>query len=443
MQLAGFAALFFTASLLSLGQGAVTSLIIQKGAAYGFSEIFLGAVISVGYAGFIAGNYLMRYLLRRVAYIRAFAVCAAAVAVFALALPVLPEKAAWLALRFLHGLFFSSATIICEGWVSSKTARENRSRVLGMYMTVSYISYGLSQYALLIESPAFAFSAAAACMMLSLVPVCLTRFPEPQQPDAGGGGVSLSLVDVYRIAPVAFVGQFGVGILTSGGWLFVRYAESLELDAEGVALMSGLFFSSGFVLQVPMGWLSDRAGDRRDVISGVAGLSAVFAFALFWGDLLPFFAIAAMTLVFGALFNTLFALNVAYGQDFVQREKAPEYSGRLFQSYAVGALLGPVVIGWLMEVFSPAWLFLVCGAVLCAMTAAAATTRLMPKLRPAKSEQHQLQTPLLPAEQREVYNAADIGPPEPETEDGDDDNGDSSGDGNSGDKDNSNPPENK
>ena len=423
-QLAGFTALFLTTALLSLGQGAVTSLTIQKGALFGFSETFLGLVISVGYAGFFVGNYLMRYLLRRVSYIRAFAVCAAALGVLALAMPVFAVPGAWLALRFLHGLFFSAATITCEGWVNSKVGRDNRSSTLGAYMTVNYIAYGISQYALLIEQPEVAFSVSAACLMLSLIPVCLTRFAEPQYASAQDGGKSLSLTDVYRIAPVAFVGQFGMGITTGAGWLFVRYAESLSLSEGGVALMAALFFSSGFVLQVPVGWLSDRARDRRDVISIAAGISAVAAIVLFWGDLLPFFWLAVLLLIFASVCPTLFALNIAYGQDFTPREKSSEYSGGLFQAYSAGALIGPVATGVLMDAFSPAWLFLLSGVILAMMTAAAATARLMPKMRPVKTEQHRIQTPMqLPGGEREVYSVADVGPQLPDSEEGDDESG--------------------
>ncbi|MGI9337914.1 MAG: MFS transporter [Gammaproteobacteria bacterium] len=414
-QLAGFAALFMTTALLSLGQGAVTSLTIQKGALFGFSDTFLGLVISVGYAGFFVGIYLMRYLLRRVSYIRAFAVCAAALGVFALAMPVFAVPGGWLVLRFLYGLFFSAATVTCEGWVNSKVGRGERSRVLGMYMTVNYLAYGMSQYALLIEQPSVAFSASAACLMLSLIPVCLTRFAEPQYASASaGGGKPLSLMDVYRIAPVAFVGQFGMGITTSAGWLFVRYVESLPLSEGGVALMAALFFSSGFVLQVPVGWLSDRARDRRDVISAAAGISAIVSFILFFGNYLPFYLLATLLLVFGSVSPTLFALNIAYGQDFAPREKAAEYSGGLFQSYSAGALIGPVAAGALMELFSPAWLFLMMAVVLIIMTASAATARLMPKIRPAKTEQHRIQTPMQLSGEGEVYSVADIGPQLPD-----------------------------
>lgn len=414
-QIAGFAALFMTTAFLSLGQGAVTSATVQKGALFGFSETFLGLVISVGYAGFFVGNYLMRYLLRRVSYIRAFAVCAAMMGVVALAMPVFALPGLWLALRFLHGLFFSAATVTCEGWINSKVGRDNRSKVLGAYMTVNYLAYGMSQYALLIEQPAVAFSASAACLMLSLIPVCLTRFAEPQYASAeASGGKTLSLTDVYRIAPVAFVGQFGMGITNGAGWLFVRYAESLPLSEGGVALMAALFFSSGFLLQVPVGWLSDRARDRRDVISAAAGISAVVCIILFFGDLLPFYLLAALLLVFGSVSPTLFALNIAYGQDFTQREKTLEYSGGLFQAYSAGALIGPVAAGVLMDWFSPAWLFLIMGVVLLLMTASAATSRLMPKIRPAKTEQHRIQTPVQLSGGGEVYSVADIGPQLPD-----------------------------
>ena len=347
-------------------------------------------------------------------YIRTYAVCAAMISIVTLMLPIFPSQWGWLILRFFHGVFFSTAVIICEGWLNSKIDKENRSRMFGSYMTVNYICYGISQYILTVgaQTPYLAYSLSAICLIMSLLPMCLTRFPEPQLPAVSKDGGGLSLRDAYRIAPITFIGQFFIGVLTSSSWLFVRYAEKSGFDSADTALLAALFFSSGFAFQVPIGWLSDRSSDRRNIIISVYGVSCLLAVLIFFGAYLPFGILAVLIFLFGATSATLFALNVAYGQDFVEKESAAEYSGRIFLAYAFGALIGPIVAGIVMDIFFPAWLFGFMAIILIVAGVFTFTDRFMPRFKPAKTERFQTLSPHLAThtmgEEEEVYGVGDI-----------------------------------
>ena len=139
------------------------------------------------------------------------------------------------------------------------------------------------------------------------------------------------------------IGQVLVGVVVSSGWLFVRFAQKSGFDTADTAFLAALFFSSGFILQFPIGWLSDRSSDRRNIIIVVSIISAILAVFILLGAYLPFGILATLIFLFGSISATLFALNIAYGQDFVEQEKSAEYGGRLFIGYAAGALLGPLI----------------------------------------------------------------------------------------------------
>ena len=59
-QFSHFIALMGTAAFLSLGHGALATLIIQQGALLSFSESFLGLLTSASYAGFFVGSFIIR-----------------------------------------------------------------------------------------------------------------------------------------------------------------------------------------------------------------------------------------------------------------------------------------------------------------------------------------------------------------------------------------------
>lgn len=414
-QFSGIAALTATNGLLQAGHGALGSLVVQQGGRLEFSETMLGAMISATYLGFLASNILLRRWLPRISFIRTFAVCASMMASLALLLPLFPSAAGWLALRFLHGLFLCIAVAVCDGWLNTNATSENRSKLMGAFMTVNYLSFGAGQYVLVIgeQTPAHAFMVAAFFLALCLAPMCLTRFPEPQPP--AGESDSIRWRDAYAIAPVAFLGQFGFGVFTGSSFLFISYVKGLGVSAEQQSLLAALFFGCGFLLQYPAGWLADKISDRRDMIMAAAAISAAAAGLLGLGRLLSYPVLAALIVVLGAVSSNLFALNIAYGQDFVERGKSALYSGVLLRVYASGALIGPPAAGFLMGAFSPNMLFVFSAAVFVGITVLAATGRIMPRYRPANPEQFRAMSPLTTAAVEETdYTAVDIGPDLPE-----------------------------
>ena len=414
-QIATIIALLASSAFISFGHGALSALLLNLGGSlYQFSDVFLGALVSVMYFGFIVGNYVLRYLLPRVSYIRTFSVCAALTTVGAMLLPVLPTAAAWIILRFVHGLFFSTSVVICDGWLNASTKTEVRSRLMSVYMIFNYVAFGLSQYILLVGDAlaGVSFSVAAMFVVFSLVPICLTRFPEPQSGGGGGGEPVMSLRKAYQIAPIAMVGQFAVGLINGASWLFVRYAEAVTSSVDQVSNLSALFFGSGFLMQYPIGWLSDRVKDRRTVISAIYAITTVLAVVLFFGGDLSYFVLVVFVLLFGSISVTSYALNIAYGQDFVEAGQSAEYSSRIFQSYALGALVGPALAGALMEYITVFWLFVVIACAAVAMTVLSFTEIVMPRLKPSRGATFKAAFTPVPtiADEGESYSELDVGP---------------------------------
>ena len=200
--------------------------------------------------------------------------------------------------RFLWRIFCATV-VICDGWLNNNATRENRSKLLGMFMTVSYLSYGAGQFILLLgeERPINAFVVSAICMALCMLPICLTRLPEPQPPPRDTA--EMRWRDAYRVAPVAFLGQFSFGVYTGATFLFISYLEDLEVAPGQRATLAAMFFGFGFLMQIPVGWLADRVRDRRDIIIGVGVLSAICAAALGLGDILPYTVLAILIMLLG------------------------------------------------------------------------------------------------------------------------------------------------
>ena len=106
----------------------------------------------------------------------------------------------------------------------------------------------------------------------SLIPVTLSPRDAPQAFEP----VKLRMRDVWKVSPLAFATCFVIG-LTNSSYRTIGpiYATKVGLDTTGVAFFITAGIVGGAVLQLPIGWLSDRM-DRRNVLA-LATLGAVAA----------------------------------------------------------------------------------------------------------------------------------------------------------------------
>jgi MFS family permease len=101
--------------------------------------------------------------------------------------------------------------------------------------------------------------------------------------------------------------------------------------------------------------------DRRKLIFGAAALGTASS-TLGWiygGDLWPLMAAAFLA---GGVTTPLYALFLAYTNDFLSTEDMPAASGGLVFTFGLGAIAGPLITGWAMEGFGPFAFWLVLAA---------------------------------------------------------------------------------
>jgi len=105
------------------------------------------------------------------------------------------------------------------------------------------------------------------------------------------------------------------------------------------------------LLQYLSGWLSDQM-DRRKLICGASGIGMAFcAFGWVMGGSVSFLLVSAFFA--GGVTTPPYALFLAYTNDSLATEDMPAASGELVFTVGLGAILGPLVTGWAMQIFGP------------------------------------------------------------------------------------------
>jgi len=365
--LSGVWALLVGIVLIMLGNGMHFTLIGLRGGIEGFSAAELAVVTSGYFLGFLSGARLTPLLIRRVGHVRVFAALGSFMSAGLIAYTLLAEPWAWTILRVLLGFCMSGIYVAAESWINHAATNETRGKVLSAYMIAQTLGIIGAQGLLTLGDAATAglFIGASILVSISFAPILLSITPVPAVEVAR----PMSLRQLFSGSPLGTVGIFLLGsIYATQAGMGAVFGSQIGLSASDIALFVAMLFAGALVLQYPIGWLSDRL-DRRKLVFGAALLGAA-ACALGWlagselewierGGLWPLMAAAFLA---GGVTTPLYALLLAYTNDFLSVEDMPAASGGLVFTFGLGAILGPLATGWAMEGFGPFAFWPILGA---------------------------------------------------------------------------------
>lgn len=342
--------------LIMLGNGMHFTLIGLRGGIEGFSSAELAIVTSGYFAGFLSGARLTPRMIKRVGHVRVFAALGSFTSAGLIALPLIAEPWAWTLLRVVLGFCMSGIYVTAESWLNDASTNETRGKVLSAYMIAQTLGIIGAQGLLTFGDAANSalFIVASILVSISFAPILLSASSVPVTEAARPMG----LKELFSGSPLSTVGIFLLGCVyaTQTGMAAV-FGTQIDMTTGQIATFVAMLFAGALVFQYPIGWLSDRM-DRRNLIFG-ASMVAMGACILGWmsGDNLVFMMCAAF--VAGGMTTPLYALFLAYTNDFLPLEDMPAASGGLVLTFGVGAILGPLLAGWSMEHLGPRSFWLV------------------------------------------------------------------------------------
>ncbi len=351
--------------LLMVGNGVQGTLLGIRGTAEGFSTYQLSVVMSAYFVGFLFGSRLAPRMIRRVGHVRVFAALGSLISAILVIYPVYPDWLSWTLLRVLAGFCFSGIYITAESWINNTATNETRGQALSAYMIVQMLGIIASQALLNLPDPTgFAlFIVPSVLVSLAFMPILLAATPAPEFDSAR----RLPFSTLFRISPLGCVGMLLTGGIFSAMFGMAAVWGSAEgLTVQQISVFVGALYVGGLVLQYPVGWLSDRV-DRRVLIAAMSAICAVtmLVAAVFP---LPFTALIVVALLLGGITNPVYALLIAYTNDFLSREEMAGASAGLIFLNGFGAIFGPLVTGWMMESVGPSGFFLFIAILYVALT---------------------------------------------------------------------------
>jgi MFS family permease len=273
----------------------------------------------------------------------------------------------------VHGICLAGLSTVADSWINERTPNAARGQVLALYTITVTLSLGGSQLLIALFDVASAplIMVISGLFSIALIPVSMTRSESPARPKV----VAVSVRHLYRVAPVAAIGCFAVGFMnTSIMTILPYYLASVAVPAAIIGLLMAAIQTGRLVLQWPIGRLSDRI-DRRFVILGSAIMVVVVMIGLALvapakgpalrgeqGEVMKL-AIIGLLALWGGFALTLYAVCVAHAHDRGAPGEAVALMSSLLFAWSIGAAVGPLLAGGLMERLGEAMLFYLTGGI--------------------------------------------------------------------------------
>ncbi|MCC5955641.1 MAG: MFS transporter [Natronohydrobacter sp.] len=340
---------------LMVGNGVQGTLLGIRGAIEGFSTTQMSIVMSAYFLGFLIGSRAAPEMIRRVGHVRVFAALGSLISAVLVLYAAIPDWVAWTILRVLIGFAFSGVYVTAESWLNNTASNENRGQALSLYMIVQMLGIIAAQALINFADPAgfLLFIIPSVLVSLAFAPILLSISPAP----TFGTTKSMSIRQLYDVSPLGVVGIFLMGGVFSALFgMTAVWGTEAGLSILEISIFTAAIYVGGLIFQYPIGWLSDRM-DRRKLLVVVAligtacgALAVVFPLSFVW--------LLGVALVIGGISNPLYSLLVAYTNDYVDTDQMAAVSGGLLFVNGLGAIVGPLAIGWLMSLIGPPGYFL-------------------------------------------------------------------------------------
>ncbi len=347
--------------LLMLGNGLQGTLLGVRGALENIDSATMGYVMSAYFIGFLGGSKAAPWLLRRVGHIRVFAALGSLVSAAFILYAAVVHPLAWLFLRLVVGFCFSGIYVVAESWLNNASSNESRGQSLSLYLIVQMLGIVLGQLLLNLADPGGydLFVLITVLVSVSFAPILLSVSPAPVFETTS----ALSIKDLIDASPLACFGTLLLGgVFATLFGMAPIYATQSGFSIAQVSYFISAIYLGGMLLQYPIGWLSDRY-DRRILIIGVTAICAIVSVAgLFFSNNFPVLVLIAF--VIGGTSNPLYSLLLAYANDYMEADQMAATSGGLLFINGLGAMTGPILVGYAMTEFGNHWFFITISALM-------------------------------------------------------------------------------
>jgi len=302
----------------------------------------------------------------------------------------------WVAARVLYGFAICAMFIVSQSWLNDAVANGIRGRVMAIFYVCYVVGLGLGSFLLGFVDLDSAEAPLVGVMFtaLSILPIGMTRLRQPPPPE----GASVALGRAWRISPVGVAGMLAVGGLSMSIAGFAPiHATAKGYSQADVALLLSAMPVGTLILQIPLGWISDRT-DRRYVLAGAAALAIVAGLLAIGFDGGALALLVVIYVIWDGASESIYSLASAHAADRAGKDDMVALSSSLLFAWSLSGFIVPGIVTALSAVYgTQAFIYvaIVIATVFCLFVLwRVATTRAVPATETGSFAPMSAQAPL-------------------------------------------------
>ncbi len=258
----------------------------------------------------------------------------------------------WFPLRVALHIALTVLFILSEFWISASAPPHRRGFVLGLYATVLSLGFagGPWLFAQIGSTGFMPFGITCGLVAVAAIPVLAAWRESPSIRSDGEEGTA-GFIRFIWLVPTATAAVLVFGAVETGGFaLFPVYGARIGYSEADAALLLSMIGLGNVMLQIPIGMLSDRVGDRRHLLLACAVVGLIGTL------LMPHLAqdwhvMAALLFVWGGVVAALYTIGLAHLGSRLSGRDLASANAAFVLCYGLGMVLGPQVIGIGMDLF--------------------------------------------------------------------------------------------
>ena len=314
------------------------------------------------YLGYFVGANIIPNLVSKVGHIRVFAAFASMASLSILIHAVFVDPIIWTLARFLTGFSLIGVYIVVESWLNDRATNRNRGGVLSIYMFITFTGLALGTLLLNFNKPDQyePFILTSLLFSVALIPILLTKRVAPKFKKIS----FMKIKQLYKISPFGTFSMLCTGLTHSAIFgVGAVYAASLNFTIFEISIFLFIITIAGALFQFPIGYFSDKS-DRRVVMiicTFVAAIFCVFSVIASGTSLGNMYLASSigmdkiMFLIFVTFYAgcalPMFTLNLAYVNDFIDKERFVAAGAGLQIIFGIGAIGGPFLASIFMNIY--------------------------------------------------------------------------------------------
>mgnify|MGYP003623249913 CR=1 FL=1 len=343
------AAVVCTAAIFGLTYSLSAALIALDLAEMGLGEGLIGANAAMHAVGVLAMAFLLPHITAFLGIRRAMVGALFASALLLALFPAMPHYWLWFPLRVLLGAASETLFVLSETWLNALSSEQTRARAMGIYTAAMSVGFALGPLLLSFVGTdgylPYLTGGGLAVLAAFFVMAPAVHAPHIDKPEHS------SPLRYMRLAPLALAATALNAAIEAARLTFLAlYALSLGWQEPQATQLMTCMMLGAIVLQLPIGWLGDKT-DRHRLVIIRAGRAALGA--LLWPLALQSpVATYGLLVIWGGLFVGIYTIMLTIvGSRFKGSDLVGIYAS-MGLLWGFGALLGPVLAGAAMQVFT-------------------------------------------------------------------------------------------